>query len=487
MELNHNYYIKDNHNSDVDDLDVNNLDVNDLDIDVDVDDLWDSFDPNKSKIIKDISTSNKFKGVTPPLPNPVNISTKTMLATLNTHIDLSVFWDIPVIKYSLPIEGVVKKELRFVSNSIQQLEQMQSKLYQHPFYEEHCESHCEKFNFKDIRKISIGISFKNFIKSKKISNNKQTNSQTLTSKNKKQRTGAFYNCITLIYRISTEDNFKEYHVKLFNTGELEIPGVKNNYIYKRILNLVLTTLQPFYTFELKYYGNVNTCILINSNFDCNFEINRDELNQILKNKYGLISKYRPSSYPAVHTSFYYDKSLDEFSQTGILNKMEDTELLIDNAENKYIYHDIDFEDIKTTNVLEHGDDLKSQPPVQDKLTKKTGKISKEKVKLSKKCKSETKKIVHTSFMVFGTGKILIVGSIKNTKMLSGIYNTVVNILTTEFENICLKIKDTNLPKPFIKPKKILNIRIPKLLDTATIELSKQTTELDINQDAEVDS
>lgn len=454
---------------DIDDHIQNNIDdvVNyDDEDDIDVDDLWDSFDPNKSKIIKDVNNSNKYKGVTPPLPNPINISTKTMLATLNTHINLSVFWDIPIIKYSLPIEGVVKKELRFVSTSAQQLEEMQQKLYQHSFYEEHCESHCEKNTFKDIRKISVGISMKNFIKSKKIINNKKANSQTLTSKNKKTRSGAFYNCITLIYRIFTEDVFKEYHVKLFNTGELEIPGVKNNNIYKRILNLVLNTLQPFYTFELKYYGNVNTCILINSNFDCNFEINRDELNNILKEKYGLVSKYRPSSYPAVHASFYYDKSLDEYSQTGILNKIEDTELLIKNEDNQYIVHDIEFEDIKTTNVLENVEELKPTPVVQEKLTKKTGKISKEKIKLSKKCKSETKKIAHTSFMVFGTGKILIVGSIKNTKMLSGIYNAVVKILTNEFENICLKIKDSNLPKPLVKPKKILNICIPKQTNTA---------------------
>ena len=62
--------------------------------------------------------------------------------------------------------------------------------------------------FKDVRKISIGISKKDM----------------LTNRTKKK--GAFYNCFVIILRVFEEIKFKEYHIKIFNTGKIELPGIQ---------------------------------------------------------------------------------------------------------------------------------------------------------------------------------------------------------------------------------------------------------------------
>ena len=48
----------------------------------------------------------------------LNISTKTKISYLNYPIDLNdVFWNIPITSYYKPSEGVIKKQMKFNSNS----------------------------------------------------------------------------------------------------------------------------------------------------------------------------------------------------------------------------------------------------------------------------------------------------------------------------------------------------------------------------------
>ena len=49
---------------------------------------------------------------------------------------------------------------------------------------------------------------------------------------RKKKKSAFYNCF-VIYRIKINGRFKEIHVKIFNTGKLEIPG------FKMIMNYII--------------------------------------------------------------------------------------------------------------------------------------------------------------------------------------------------------------------------------------------------------
>ena len=187
-----------------------------------------------------------------------------------------VFWSVPVIPYARPSNGVIKKQMKFNSTTIEELDFIQQKIKDETYYEEYVITNINnptgRIKFKDIRKISIGISKKDI----------------MSYRCKKK--SAFYNCFVLIIRMRVADLFKEFHVKVFNTGKLEIPGVQNEATFQMLLNEVIQTLQPFIKDKtLAYKENSEETVLINSNFNCGFFINREELYDILKMKYNIQS------------------------------------------------------------------------------------------------------------------------------------------------------------------------------------------------------
>jgi TATA-box binding protein (TBP) (component of TFIID and TFIIIB) len=229
-----------------------------------------------------------------PKSSDIYISTKTKIAYLNTQINLKeIFWQIPVIPYAKPCEGIIKKQMKFNSTEKEELTYIQEKLKDIYHYEEHIITHIDnptgRIKYKDIRKISIGISKKDI----------------MSYRCKKK--SAFYNCFVLIMRIRIDNNtFKEFHVKVFNTGKIEIPGVQSETNFQKILSQILETLQPFIKSNLNYIENTVETVLINSNFNCGFFINREALYDILKMKYNLQSIYDPCSYPGIQSKFYYN-------------------------------------------------------------------------------------------------------------------------------------------------------------------------------------
>ena len=250
-----------------------------------------------------------------PKATNIYISTKTKIAYLNTTVDLKkIFWDVPVINYAKPQNGVIKKQMKFNSFTKEELEEIQSNLTTDHYFEEHIITHIDnpagRIKFKDIRKISIGISKKDI----------------MSFRCKKK--SAFYNCFVIILRMKVDNLFKEFHVKVFNTGKLEIPGIQNERIFELILQEVLKTLQPHIKGKLDYKPNSNETVLINSNFNCGFFINREALYDILKFKYNIQSIYDPCSYPGIQCKFYYNPDI------GIQNGCQIS------AENKHLYTNI---------------------------------------------------------------------------------------------------------------------------------------------------
>jgi len=250
-----------------------------------------------------------------PKATDIYISTKTKIAYLNETIDLkSIFWKVPVISYSTPINGVIKKQMKFNSISKEELEFIQNKIKDETYFEEHIITHIDnpagRIKFKDIRKISIGISKKDI----------------LSYRCKKK--SAFYNCFVIILRMKIENIFKEFHVKVFNTGKLEIPGVQNETTFQMILSEVVKTLQPYINSKLDYKPNSEETVLINSNFNCGFFIDRDELFEILSKKYNIQTIYDPCSYPGIQCKFYYNPDI------GVQNGCQISE------ENKHLYKNI---------------------------------------------------------------------------------------------------------------------------------------------------
>jgi hypothetical protein len=250
-----------------------------------------------------------------PKSSNIYISTKTKIAYLNTHINLKeLFWQIPVIPYATQCNGVIKKQMKFNSLLIEELTFIQDKLKSESYFEEHIITHIDnpagRIKFKDTRKISIGISRKDI----------------LSYRCKKK--SAFYNCFVVILRMKVNSIFKEFHVKVFNTGKLEIPGVQCEDVFCLLMQQVIDTLQPYVEEKLAYKENSNETVLINSNFNCGFYINRETLYDILQSKYNIQAIYDPCSYPGIQCKFYYNPDIGIQSGSQITEK------------NKHIYKNI---------------------------------------------------------------------------------------------------------------------------------------------------
>lgn len=254
---------------------------------------------------------------TPNIPKstPIYISTKTKIAYLNKKVDIyTAFWDVPVVHYYTRREAVIKKQIKFQTTNPEDITVISDKLKQQErYYEEQIIEHIDNPNgrivFKDQRKVSIGICKKDL----------------LNNNSKKKR--AFFNCFVLILRINggicTDETvkspvddilFKEMHVKVFNTGKLEIPGIQDDRTLIQVLDLLVKILRPVLGEDLNYQKERCETVLINSNFNCGYYINRDKLFHLMKYKYRINSNYDSCSYPGIQCKFYYIPG--ETVQTG---------------------------------------------------------------------------------------------------------------------------------------------------------------------------
>ena len=237
-----------------------------------------------------------------PTPGDIYISTKSKIAYLNNAIELnSVFWKLPVLRYTHPKNGIVKKQMKFNSTCQEEVDIIKEHLGNEYYVVEQVLTSVtapsgSKNWFKDVRKISVGISKKDIV-----------------SYRSKQKC-AFYNCFVMILRILIEDKddpeygkFHEFHVKIFNTGKVEIPGIRSDYHLQVVLDNILIHLRPIIGDQITYKGKCDT-VLINSNFNCGFFIQREKLFDILKTKYNIQCIYDPCSYPGIQCKFYYDKT-----------------------------------------------------------------------------------------------------------------------------------------------------------------------------------
>jgi hypothetical protein len=227
------------------------------------------------------------------------ISTKTKVLFLNRPIDIqTIFWNLPVIEYWRAQEGIIKKQIKIVNKTEEEYEDYKKKLDTAYYYTERVikqinNPQARRLKFKDERKLTIGISKKDIMNCRgKVKN-------------------AFYNCFAMILRSNYAGEFKEIHVKVFNTGKLEIPGILNAQLFTIVRNMILETLQPFISSELLFLENSQEDnVLINSNFNCGFYINREKLYSILRSdKYGIETAYDPCSYPGVKCKFYFNNDI----------------------------------------------------------------------------------------------------------------------------------------------------------------------------------
>lgn len=230
-----------------------------------------------------------------PICSPIYISTKTKISYLSHSINLAdTFWKIPLIPYHIPKCGIIKKQMKFISFSQEELSTLQTNIPENIYTDQYLINKIEnpvgRIKFKDVRKVSLGLCKKD-----------------ITSYRCKKK-GAFYNCFALILRIKHNGTFKEIHVKVFNTGKLEIPGIQTDDVLEKTLDLMTSIIGPVVSkdYVLTWDKEKTENVLINSNFTCNYYINREKLFELLKYKYNINSAYDSCSYPGIQCEFYYD-------------------------------------------------------------------------------------------------------------------------------------------------------------------------------------
>lgn len=259
----------------------------------DGDDDYDNEDNNQNNNASEENKTKKLHDIAPKC-SEIYISTKTKIAYLNKQIDIkSIFWKIPILPYSSPCEGVIKKQIKFSTIDPEEFKTIHENLKNEKYYQvqeiEHIENPEGRIKFKVQLKINVGLCKKDI----------------LNYRCKLKR--AFFNCFVFIMRIKDDENdvYKEMHVKVFNTGKLEIPGIQNIKMLEKVLNLLINILKPIIGEDLDYSKDNSENVLINSNFNCGYYINRDKLHNILKYKYGINSNYDPCSYPGIQCKFFY--------------------------------------------------------------------------------------------------------------------------------------------------------------------------------------
>ncbi len=373
---------------------------------MDLDDEWDNYLANETttqEITADKSETNNVDTGECAEFSELYISTKTKVLFVNQPIAIKdIFWEIPIVEYWRPEAGVIKKQMKVVSKDISEYEELQKKLQNENYYIENIikqisNPSARRIKFKDERKITIGMSRKDIINSRgKIKN-------------------AFYNCFAMILRFRYQGKYKEIHVKVFNTGKLEIPGIINVELLEIVKEMILNILKPHLTPPVSFVENEEEDnVLINSNFNCGFFINRDRLHTILRSeKYGIEAAYDPCSYPGVKCKFYFNNEIGFNSE------------------------------------------------------KQNGKIHPDDRNMKMSELIENKKYTEVSFMVFRTGSGLIVGNCSD-KILYYIFDFIKKILETEYINIRVSNEI-----PIVKDK---SLKIKKRIAIMTNEYYKQITE-----------
>jgi TATA-box binding protein (TBP) (component of TFIID and TFIIIB) len=193
----------------------------------------------------------------------LSISTKTMIAYLNQPIDIkTIFWELPILYYHELSSGIIKKQIKLTSTNNEEIGAIQKRV--------------DMIDDKHFKAVEI-------LK-------------------------------------HVEGDEKEIHVKVFNTGKMEIPGIQSDETLYKTLDLLCLVLNRYTSLtEIKYSKDEKDIqtVLINSNFHCGYTVNREILYERLKFKYGFNALYDPCKYPGVQCKFYYKpgKAYDE--QNGI--------------------------------------------------------------------------------------------------------------------------------------------------------------------------
>lgn len=254
-----------------------------------------------------------------PECGPLNISTKTKIVYLDQTFDLNkLFWKMKTVDYDSEEEGIIKKQIKFNFTNSSEVDYFESMIVNEKNAKvkilNQINNPSGRVTFKDVRKVDIGYCRNDIINPKKESKS------------------AFYNCFVIIFRKWVETKFQEFHVKLFNSGKVEIPGIQSEQMLENVVSILLEYINKHNDVPVREIRENRQLILVNSNFNCNYYLNRETLVHILKKKYKIKCGMDSCSYPGIQCK-YQLKNGSQISfmifRTGsvlIVGRCEDDEL-----------------------------------------------------------------------------------------------------------------------------------------------------------------
>ena len=247
---------------------------------------------NCSEEVYEIQENNDI----PPC-SPLNISTKSKIIYLNSTFDLyDLFWKLKIIDYDSENDGIIKKQMKFNFIDKAQVLDFEKKIQNESVVNvkilNQINNPSGRVTFKDVRKVDIGISNKDIIKPKKKSKS------------------AFYNCFVIIFRKYYETSYREFHIKMFNSGKVEIPGIQSEQMIDLVVDIIKDILQPHFNFTIEEVKQKRELVLVNSNFNCNYYLNREKLVTILKNKYKIKCNLDSCNYPGIQCKYKLENNAE---------------------------------------------------------------------------------------------------------------------------------------------------------------------------------
>ena len=287
-----------------------------------IDDAWMRFITNEKGPIE---IKDSIPSIVPTC-GPIIISTKTKILYFNITVDLNeIFWKFPMISYDSIKEGIIKKQMKFNFKNKENVYEFEKKIKNITLPVDvkilnKFENPTGRITFKDVRKVSIGLSKKDVINYKKKSKS------------------AFYNCFVIIYRIMFKEKYKELHLKLFNSGKVEIPGIQDDSILDIAVEKLKQLLQPHYDYNIQEDESKRETILVNSNFNCNYYIHRERLFKILKQDYGVKCSFDSCSYPGIQCKY----KLENQQEVSFMIFRTGSILIVGKCENEDLYHIYDY-------------------------------------------------------------------------------------------------------------------------------------------------
>jgi len=122
---------------------------------------------------------------------------------------------------------------------------------------------------------------------------------------KKNSKKSFFNSSSLNIFINEK---KQINFKIFKNGKIQITGIPNEDVAKKCIEHFIMYLKNKNIIKtIINYNNFRT-VLINSDFFCGIEINRENFYKILTKKFNLNVSYESENYPGVKLGYFYNEN-----------------------------------------------------------------------------------------------------------------------------------------------------------------------------------